>query len=144
MLLFKIYSAWTENMTKSDQCPPCKLFIHASTFSSLQNGNVIANKHFDNLQTISRTHESHILMSWLIVSKATVDPRTKQISCLQYKWLHVTFCKAAIALHFVGTHSTLRAFQRRRENRTSTIAPSWMQMEARRMHCGSWEVKIPA
>lgn len=80
----------------------------------------------------------------LTVYKATVDPRTKQILCLQYELLHITFWKAAIALHFVGTNSTLQAFQRRKDYRTFTVTPSWVQMEARRIHCGSWEVKTPA
>lgn len=57
MLLSKIYSAWTENTTKSDQCPPCKHFIRASNFSSLQNGNVIADKRFDTCK--QHTWEPH-------------------------------------------------------------------------------------
>lgn len=53
-------------------------------------------------------------MSWLTVSKATMDPRTKQTFCLQYKLLHITFCKAAIALRFAGSRFALQAFQRGR------------------------------
>lgn len=126
-------------MTKSDQCP--KSSSMSQLFPLYRMG---INKFFD---TCKQLAEHMRVTSWcprLTVYKATVDPRTKQILCLQYELLHITFWKAPIALHFVGTNSTLQAFQRRKDYRTFTVTPSWVQMEARRIHCGSWEVKTPA
>lgn len=41
---------------------------------------------------------------------------------LQYKLLHITFCKASIALHFVGSCFTPQAFQRRRMEQAQFLA----------------------